>query len=148
MWARWGRWLMTMLTMTYRQNVKMLPDIVFHTHLHVFCRALWGYPPARVEHMTVPLQTGARAVRTKPRASPIGAPTSKTVAQPLSRWRMFFVHFPYAIVHIAGVENCWADLLSCRVTRLECPVCVHASVKHTEVYFCLLYTSPSPRDRG
>ena len=107
-----------MLTMTYRQNVKMLPDIVFHTHLHVFCRALWGYPPARVEHMTVPLQTGARAVRTKPRASPIGAPTSKTVAQPLSRWRMFFVHFPYAIVHIAGVENCWADLLSCRVTRL------------------------------
>ena len=85
MWARWGRWLMTMLTMTYRQNVKMLPDIVFHTHLHVFCRALWGYPPARLEHMTVRLQPGARVVQTKPRASPTVAPTSKAVVQPLSR---------------------------------------------------------------
>ena len=32
---------------------KMLPDIVFRTHLDVFCRALLGYPPARVEPMTV-----------------------------------------------------------------------------------------------
>ena len=48
---------------------------------------------------------------------------------------MFLVQFPYTIVHIAGDENCWADLLSRTVTRLESPVCVHASVKHTEVYF-------------
>ena len=93
---------MTLSTMTYRQNLKMLPDIAFYTHLHVFCRALWGYPPARVEHMTVRLQPGARAVRAKRCASPIGAPTSKAVAQPLSRWPMFFVQFPYTIVHIAG----------------------------------------------
>ena len=48
---------------------------------------------------------------------------------------MFIVQFPYTIVHIAGDENCWADLLSRTVTRLECPVCVHANVKHTEVFF-------------
>ena len=127
--------MMTLLTMTYRQNVKMLPDIVFHSHLHVFCRALRGYPPARVEHMTVRLQPGAKAVRAKPRDAPIGAPILKAVAQPLSRWRMFFVQFPYTIVHIDGDENCWADLPSRRVTRQECPVCVHASVKYTEVLF-------------
>ena len=76
---------MALLTMTYRQNVKMLPDIIFHTHIHVFCWAVWGYPPARLEHMTVRLQPGARVVQTKPRASPTVAPTSKAVVQPLSR---------------------------------------------------------------
>ena len=50
---------------------KMLRDIVFRTHLDVFRRALLGDPPARVEPMTVRLQPGARAVRAKPRASPI-----------------------------------------------------------------------------
>ena len=59
--------------------------------------------------MTVRLQPGARAVRATPRASPI--------------------------VHIAGEENCWEDLLSRWVTRPEGPVCVHASVKYTEVLF-------------
>ena len=86
---------------------KMLRDIVFRTHLDVFRRALLGDPPARVEPMTVGLQPGARAVRATPRAFPI--------------------------VHIAGDENCWTDLLSCWVTRPEGPVCVHASVKYTEV---------------
>ena len=51
---------------------KMLPHIVFRTQLDVFCRALLGYPPARVEPMSVRLQPGARAVRTKPCDSPIG----------------------------------------------------------------------------
>ena len=64
---------------------KMLRDIVFRTHLDVFRRALLGDPPARLEHMTVRLQPGARAVRTKSRASPIVAPTSKAVVQPLTR---------------------------------------------------------------
>ena len=38
-------------------------------------------------------------------------------------------------MHIAGDENCWADLLSRWVTRPEGPVCVHASVRNTEVLF-------------
>ena len=59
---------------------KMLRDIVFRTHLDVFRWALLGGPPARVEPMTVRLHPGARAVRAKPRASPI--------------------------VHIPGDENC------------------------------------------
>ena len=88
---------------------KMMHDIVFRTHLDVFRRALLGDPPVRVEPMTVRLQPGARAVRPTPRASPI--------------------------VHIAGDENCWADLLSRWVTRPEGPVCVHTSVKYTEVLF-------------
>ena len=88
---------------------KMLRDIVFRTNLDVFRRSLLGDPPARVEPMTVRLQPGARAVRATPRASPI--------------------------VHIAGDENCWVDLLSRWVTRPEYPVCVHASVKYTEVLF-------------
>ena len=90
----------------------MLPDIVLRTHLNVFCRALSGYLPARVESMTVRLHPGTRAVRAKLRASPIGAPTSKAVAQRLQGWRVFFGQFLYTIVHIAGDENCWADLLS------------------------------------
>ena len=49
---------------------KMLCNIVFRTHLDVFCRALLGDPPARVDPMTVRLQPGARAVRAKPRAPP------------------------------------------------------------------------------
>ena len=49
---------------------KMLRDIVFYAHLDVFCRALLGDPPARVEPMTVRLQPSARAVRAKLRASP------------------------------------------------------------------------------
>ena len=48
----------------------MLRDIVFYAHLDVFCRALLGDPPARVEPMTVRLQPSARAVRAKLRASP------------------------------------------------------------------------------
>ena len=48
---------------------KMLRDIVFCTHLDIFRRVLLGDPPARVEPMTVRLQPGARAVRSKPRAS-------------------------------------------------------------------------------
>ena len=50
---------------------KMLPDIVFRTHLDVFRQALLGDPPSRLEPMTVRLQPGARAVRVTPRASPI-----------------------------------------------------------------------------
>ena len=73
--------------MAYRRKyAKMLRDIIFRTHLDVFCRALLGDPPARVEPTTVRLQPGARAVRAKPRASPI--------------------------VQIPGDENCWGDLLS------------------------------------
>ena len=34
---------------------KMLRDIVFCTHLEVFCRALLGDPPVRVEPVTVRL---------------------------------------------------------------------------------------------
>ena len=88
---------------------KMLRDIVFRTHLDVFRRALLGDPPARVESITVRLQPGARAVRAKPRASPI--------------------------VHNAGDENCWRDLLSRWVTRPGGPVCAHANVKYTGVLF-------------
>ena len=62
-----------------------------------------------MESMTVRLQPGARAVRAKPRASPI--------------------------VHIPGDDNRWGDLLSRRVTRSGGAVCVHASVKCTEVLF-------------
>ena len=68
----------------------MLLDIIFRTHLDVFRRALLGDPPARVDPMTVRLQRRARPVRAKPRASPL--------------------------VHIAGNENCWGDLLSRWVT--------------------------------
>ena len=70
---------------------KILPDIVFRTHLDVYRRAFLGYPPARVEPMIVRLQQGTGAVRAKPRASPI--------------------------VHISGDENRWRDLLSRWVTR-------------------------------
>ena len=59
--------------------------------------------------MTARLQPGARAVRAKPRASPI--------------------------VHIHGDENYWGDLLSRWVMRPGGAVCVHASVKYTEVLF-------------
>ena len=55
------------------------------------------------------LQLGARAVRAKPRASPI--------------------------VHIPGDVNCRGDLLSRWVTRPGGPVCMHASVKYTDVRF-------------
>ena len=55
---------------------KMLRDIVFRTHLHVFRRALLDDPPSRVEPMTVRLQPGARAVRVTPRASPIAMRTA------------------------------------------------------------------------
>ena len=44
---------MTLLTMVYCRNVKMLHDIVFRTHLDFFRRALLGDPPARVEPITV-----------------------------------------------------------------------------------------------
>ena len=64
-----------------------------------------------------------------------GAPTSKAVAQGLQGWRVFFGQFLYTIVHIAGDENCWADLLPHWVMRSEGPVCVHASVKYAEVRF-------------
>ena len=87
----------------------MLLDIIFRTHLDVFRRALLGDPPARVEPMTVRLQPGASAVREKPCTS--------------------------RIVHIAGDENCWGDLLSRWVTRPGSPVCRHASVKYTEALF-------------
>ena len=53
---------------------KMLHDFGFRgfrTHLDVFRWALLGDPPAHVEPMAVRLQPGARAVRAKPRASPI-----------------------------------------------------------------------------
>ena len=49
---------------------KKMHDVVFCTHLDVFCRALLGYPPALVEPMTVGLQPGARAVQAKLRAPP------------------------------------------------------------------------------
>ena len=82
---------------------KMLRDIV----VHVFCRAMLSNPLARAEPMTVRLQPGARAVRATPRGSPI--------------------------VHVGGDENCWVYLLSPWVTRPEGLVCVHASIKYTEV---------------
>ena len=82
---------------------------LFRRYLDVFCRTLLGDPPARVEPITVRYQPGARAVRAKPRASPI--------------------------VHILGDDNCLGDLLSRRVTRLGGAVCVHASFKCTKVLF-------------
>ena len=48
---------------------------------------------------------------------------------------MFLGQFSYTIVHFPGDENCWGDLLSRCVTRPGGPVCVHASVKYTEVLF-------------
>ena len=45
---------------------KMLRDIVFRTHLDVFCRTFLGDTPARVEPMAVRLQPGERAVWAKP----------------------------------------------------------------------------------
>ena len=88
---------------------KMLRDISFGTHLDVFRRALLGDPPTRVEPMIVRVQLGARAVRTKPRASPI--------------------------LHIAGDEICWGDLMSRWVKQPGGAVCVHADVKCMEVLF-------------
>ena len=49
----------------------MLLAIVFRADRDVFRRALFGDPPLRVESMTVRIQPGARAVRVKPRVSPI-----------------------------------------------------------------------------
>ena len=97
---------------------KMLRDIVFRTHLDVFCRALLDDPPVRVEPMTLRLQPGTRAVPAKPHARAVRA---KPRASP--------------IAHIPGDENCWGDLLSPWVTRMGGPVCVYASVKYTEVLF-------------
>ena len=91
------------------EYAKIIRDIVCRTHLDVFRLALLDDPPARVELMTVRLQPCARAVRETPRASPV--------------------------VHIDSDENCWAYLLSRWVTRPAGPVCVHASVKYTEVLF-------------
>ena len=88
---------------------KMPRDIVLRTNLDVFCRTLLGDPSARVKSITVRLQPRARVVPAKPRASPI--------------------------VHIPGDENCWRDLLPRWVTRPWAAVCVHASVKYTEVLF-------------
>ena len=45
---------------------KIVRDIGFRTHLHVFRRAFLGDPPARVEPMAVRLQLGARVMRAKP----------------------------------------------------------------------------------
>ena len=64
-----------------------------------------------------------------------GAPTSKAVAHRIQGWHVFLGQFPYTIVHIPGDENCWGNLLSRWVTRLGGSVCVHASVKYTEVLF-------------
>ena len=49
---------------------KMLRDNFFCTHNDVFRRKLLGKSPARVEPMTVRLQSAARAARAAPRASP------------------------------------------------------------------------------
>ena len=48
---------------------KMPRDVVFRTQFDLFRLAL-GDPLARVEPMTVRVQSGARAVRAKPRNSP------------------------------------------------------------------------------
>ena len=88
---------------------KMLRDIVLRTHLDVSCWTLLGDPSARVKSITLRLQPGPRVVLAKPRASPI--------------------------VNIPGDENCWRGLLSRWVTRPGAAVCVHASVKYTEVLF-------------
>ena len=48
---------------------------------------------------------------------------------------MFLGQFPYTIVNIPSDENCWGDLVSRRVTRPGEPLCVHASVKYTELPF-------------
>ena len=45
---------------------KMLPDIVFRTHLDVLCRALSGDPPVRKKPRAVRFYSGARVVRAKP----------------------------------------------------------------------------------
>ena len=100
--------MMTLMTMTYHQNVPRCCAISF------FARPL-TYSVGRCwatrlrEPMTVWLQPGAGAVRVTPWASPI--------------------------VNIAGDESCWVFLLSRWVTRLEGPICAHASVKCTEVLF-------------
>ena len=64
-----------------------------------------------------------------------GAPTSKSLHQRLPGWRVFLAQFPYTIVHVPGDNRCWGDLLSRWVTRPWGPVCMHASVKYTEVRF-------------
>ena len=51
-------------------SAKMLPDIVFSTHIDVFRRELFGDTSGGVEPMTVRIQPSARAVRAKLRASP------------------------------------------------------------------------------
>ena len=92
-----------------RECAKMLRDTVvrcFRTTVDVFRRAVLGDPLAHVKLMTV-RQPGAEAVRAKPRAFPI--------------------------VHVPGDEKCWGDLLSRRVTRSGGLVCLHASVKYTEL---------------
>ena len=45
---------------------KMLRDIVFRTHLDVFCRAFSGDPPAREKPVAVLLHSGASVMRAKP----------------------------------------------------------------------------------
>ena len=94
-----------------RECAKMLRDIVargFRTTVDVFRRALLGDPLAHVRPMTARRQPGAKAVQAKPRVFPI--------------------------VHVLGDDNCWGDLLSRWVTRSGSLLCVHASVKCTEVF--------------
>ena len=85
---------------------------------------LWGGVAIHCDHRNLAYVFGAN-----------GAPTSKAVAQRLQGWRVLVGQFPYTIVHIIGDENCWGDLLSLWVTRPGGPVCVHASIKCTEVLF-------------
>jgi transposase InsO family protein len=50
-------------------------------------------------------------------------PTLKrTTKQKLERWAMFLVGFRYTIEHVAGTDNCWADLLSRWATPLAAPL--------------------------
>ena len=46
---------------------------------------------------------------------------------------MFLGQLPYTIVHIAGDENCWGDVMSRWLTWPGGSVCAHASVKYTDV---------------
>ena len=68
MWAPWGRRLMTLMADdadghdSPPECAKMLSDIVFHTHLDVFCRALLGDPPVRLQ----PRARAVLATRTSP----------------------------------------------------------------------------------
>ena len=142
----------------------MLRDIVFHTHLDVFRRVLLGNPPACVEPMTVQLQPGERAVWAKLRASPIVhiPGDEKCWGDLLPRWvtrpgRGVRVHesVTYTEVFFAGSNMFptnefvrWIQAAAAEGGPTRDAGSGVVSLDAEGLYrVCLLYTSPSPRDR-